>query len=127
MGCDEGVWSADIVRSCIGGGSGPFRFGAEPILSERPFVFRGFLPGELGTVVQFVSGLGGGCPPTPNSSVDGRPEGFEAKEDKGTISMGDSGDDEGDGSVTEDESAVEMVVVGEDSLDPGADVDVLPR
>lgn len=37
---------------------------------------------------------------------------------------GDSGDDEGEGSVNEDESAVEIVVVGEESVDSEACVDV---
>jgi hypothetical protein len=41
--------------------------------------------------------------------------------------MGDSGDGPGEGSVTEEESMVEMVVVGELSEDSDANVEVLSR
>jgi hypothetical protein len=49
------------------------------------------------------------------------------KDERGMMVTGDSGEDEGDGSVNEDESAVEMVVVGEDSVDSDACVDVESR
>jgi hypothetical protein len=45
----------------------------------------------------------------------------------GAFEMGDSGDGPGEGSVTEDESMVEMVVVGDESDDSDATVDVLSR
>lgn len=38
--------------------------------------------------------------------------------------IGDSGEDEGEGSVNDDESAVEIVVVGEESVDSEHCVDV---
>jgi hypothetical protein len=45
-------------------------------------------------------------------------------EERGIIVMGDSGEDDGDGSVKEDESVVEIVVVGDESVDSEACVDV---
>jgi hypothetical protein len=50
-----------------------------------------------------------------------------AKEGGAALEIGDSGDGPGEGSVTEDESMVEMVVVGELSDDSDASVDVLSR
>lgn len=55
------------------------------------------------------------------------PKLVDEKEDKGNIVTGDSGDELGDGSVRADESAVEMVVVGDESVDSDACVDVLSR
>lgn len=49
------------------------------------------------------------------------------KEEGAALAMGDSGDGPGEGSVTEDESIVEMVVVGELSEDSDANVEVLSR
>lgn len=43
------------------------------------------------------------------------------------LEIGDSGEGPGDGSVTDDESMVEMVVVGDESEDSEATVDVLSR
>lgn len=40
---------------------------------------------------------------------------------------GDSGEEDGEGSVNEDESAVEIVVVGDESVDSDACVDVESR
>jgi hypothetical protein len=48
-------------------------------------------------------------------------------EESGTIVTGDSGEDEGDGSDNDEESAVEMVVVGEESVDSEHCVDVESR
>lgn len=48
-----------------------------------------------------------------------------AKFDGGGFANGDSGEDPGDISVTLESSTVEMVVVGEESVDSEADVDVL--
>jgi hypothetical protein len=56
------------------------------------------------------------------------PKPVVAKEDRGRIVTGDStdsGDELGDGSVNADESAVEIVVVGEDSVDVEVLVEVL--
>jgi hypothetical protein len=50
------------------------------------------------------------------------------KEDSGRSGrsvMGDSGDELGDGSDNEDESTVDMVVVGEESVESDACVEVL--
>lgn len=49
------------------------------------------------------------------------------KEDGVTLAIGDSGDGPGDGSVTDDESMVDIVVVGEESEDSDAKVEVLSR
>jgi hypothetical protein len=46
---------------------------------------------------------------------------------KGMALAGVSGDGPGDGSVMEEESKVETVVVGEDSEDSEAEVDMLSR
>jgi hypothetical protein len=48
-------------------------------------------------------------------------------DDKGTMVMGDSGEDEGEGSVNEEESAVEIVVVGDESVDSEFCVEVESR
>lgn len=53
------------------------------------------------------------------------PKLWEEKEESGMIEIGDSGDELGDGSVNDEESAVEMVVVGEESVESEACVDVL--
>ena len=49
------------------------------------------------------------------------------KEEGATLAMGDSGEGPGDGSVTDEESMVEMVVVGDESDDSDASVDVESR
>ncbi len=49
------------------------------------------------------------------------------KEDKGTKVTGDSGDELGEGSDRDDESTVDMVVVGDESVESDACVDVLSR
>ena len=43
------------------------------------------------------------------------------------LDPGDSGDVPGEGSVITDESVVEKVVVGDESVESEADVDTLPR
>src|SRR5947209_1002329 len=55
------------------------------------------------------------------------PKEVAENEERGTIVTGDSGDDEGEGAVNEEESAVEMVVVGEESVDSEVCVDVESR
>lgn len=55
------------------------------------------------------------------------PKDEPAKEDKGTSVIGDSGEEEGDGSDKEDESTVDMVVVGEESVESDVWVDVLSQ
>jgi hypothetical protein len=61
------------------------------------------------------------------SSNDCMPNEVAENEESGTIVTGDSGEDDGEGSVNEDESAVEMVVVGEESVDSEVCVDVESR
>jgi hypothetical protein len=79
---------------------------------ERPFIFfalRG--PGE-------VMGRAGAESETVKPAMPGSPPNEVAlNEDSGTRLMGESGDDEGDGSDIEQESVHEAVVVGEDSAD----------
>lgn len=47
--------------------------------------------------------------------------------DSGTSVIGDSGEELGEGSDSDDESTVDIVVVGEDSVESDACVDVLSR
>lgn len=61
---------------------------------------------------------------TDKSSVEGIPHLLE-KDDSGIIEMGDSGEEPGDVSVIDDESTVEIVVVGDESAEAEADVEVL--
>ena len=55
------------------------------------------------------------------------PNDVAEKEERGTIVTGDSGEEDGEGSVSEDESAVDMVVVGDESVDSDVCVDVESR
>jgi hypothetical protein len=48
------------------------------------------------------------------------PKDVPENEDRGTIVIGDSGDEPGEGSERLDESAVDIVVVGEESVDSDA-------
>jgi hypothetical protein len=53
---------------------------------------------------------------------------FELENDEsGTSVIGDSGEELGDGSDNEDESTVDIVVVGDESVESDACVDVLSR
>jgi hypothetical protein len=49
------------------------------------------------------------------------------KDDRGTRVMGDSGEELGEGSDNEDESTVDIVVVGEESVESDVCVDVLSQ
>jgi hypothetical protein len=88
---------------------------------DRPFMLRGRRgDGE----VMGRSKLGSSAPFT--GAMDGRPPKVVAgKDERGIRLMGESGDDEGDGSDSGDESVVERVVVGEESADSEACVEVL--
>lgn len=55
------------------------------------------------------------------------PNDVAENDERGIIVTGDSGDEDGEGSVNEDESAVEMVVVGDESVDSEVCVDVESR
>ena len=48
-------------------------------------------------------------------------------EERGTSVTGDSGDELGEGSESEEESTVDIVVVGEESVESDVCVDVLSR
>lgn len=61
------------------------------------------------------------------SSRECIPKPFDEKEDRGRMTTGDSGDELGDGSVRAEESAVDIVVVGDESVDSEFCVDVLSR
>lgn len=51
----------------------------------------------------------------------------DTNDEGATLAMGDSGEGPGEGSVTDEESMVDIVVVGEESEDSEAKVDVLSR
>lgn len=92
---------------------------APKVFTERFFVFRGFLFGESERLKpgRFGDGLEG--KPARNmlsSSELGVATFEELREDIGSREVGESGDELGDDSVRV-ESTVEMVVVGEDSVD----------
>jgi hypothetical protein len=88
---------------------------------DSPFIFFARL--GAGDVI----GLSLVCGSTTLSeSKDGNaPNEALAREDKGMRFIGESGDEEGDGSDSEDESVHDTVVVGEDSTDSEFCVDVL--
>ena len=54
-----------------------------------------------------------------------RPKDDPENEESGTSVIGDSGDELGEGSDNEEESTVDIVVVGEESVESDACVDVL--
>ena len=100
------------------GGGIPCLFGAD-VFNDRFFVFRIFLFG--GSVRLKLEMLGCGLdmafpesisPPSPVGDVVLE----ESYGERGSIEFGDSGEELGDGSVR-DESTVEMVVVGDESVD----------
>jgi hypothetical protein len=53
------------------------------------------------------------------------PKDVDGKDERGIRLMGESGEEDGDGSESGDESVVDMVVVGDESADSEACVDVL--
>lgn len=61
------------------------------------------------------------------SSRECIPKPFDENEERGRMMTGDSGDELGDGSVRAEESTVDIVVVGDESVDSEACVDVLSR
>jgi hypothetical protein len=62
-----------------------------------------------------------------NEWMPKRPDAIDENDDSGKIVTGDSGEELGDGSVNAEESAVDIVVVGDESVDSDACVDVLSR
>ena len=89
---------------------------------ESPFMFRGLL-GDGEVIGRSV--CGGGLEMVRAAS-DGKPPNVVAgKDDRGIRFMGESGEEEGDGSDSGDESDVDGVVVGDESADSDAWVEVL--
>ena len=82
----------------------------EAVLMPRFLRFRGFFAGVVGRCSS-KKALGGASADGGSVLLDLK----SATNDKGVavFARGDSGDTPGDGSVTDDESMVEMVVVGE--------------
>lgn len=83
---------------------------------ESPFIFRGRRgPGE---VMGRTSRRGAGASETVRLAIDGNaPKDEAGKALRGTRLTGESGEDDGDGSDSEDESVHETVVVGDESAD----------
>lgn len=70
----------------------------------------------------------GVCSETDRLAIDGRaPNVVPGNAFRGTRLTGESGDDDGEGSESEDESVQDTVVVGDESADSEACVDVLSR
>jgi hypothetical protein len=123
---NNGDGGAELVFSfwsaAAGGGACERRLLREDaVLMPRFLRFRGFLAGVVGRC-NSKNVLG-------DESADGASALLDLKsatneEGAAVFARGDSGDTPGDGSVTDDESMVEMVVVGELSEEP---VDVLSR
>lgn len=93
------------------------------VLIPRFFKFLGFFAGVVGRCNS--KNAFGEASDEPFSVL--RALKSAAKEGGAALEIGDSGDGPGEGSVTEDESMVEMVVVGELSDDSDATVEVLSR
>lgn len=70
----------------------------------------------------------GMCSKTDSPAIDGRaPNVVPGNAFRGTRLTGESGDDDGEGSESEDESVQDTVVVGDESADSEACVDALSR
>lgn len=123
-GCDDST--AEAVEMANFGSCGPCLTDAD-MFRERFFMFRTFLPGDSGRLRpgRFKSELGGGSitPCSGEWSLDLR----DLKDESGVIETADSGDELGEGSVMDEESSVEIVVVGEESVDSELMVEVLSR
>lgn len=92
---------------------------------ERPFMFLGRRgAGEvMGRIRWFL-----GCSETAKVAMDGSPPKLvDGKAFKGTRLTGESGDEEGEGSDSDEESVHDTVVVGEESADSDVCVEVLSR
>ena len=95
------------------------------VLTAKPFKLRGFFAGVVG---RCNSKNWGSCEPDlafslATAALDRR---SGTQDDCGVLEAGDAGDGPGDGSVMEEPSIVEMVVVGEESVESD-EVEVLPR
>lgn len=97
-----------------------------PRLSASFFALRGFL--VLGDVIgRSPSEVIMGSSVMVRSSRECTPKPVLEKQDNGRIVTGDSGDELGDGSVNAEDSVVEIVVVGDESVDADVCVEVLSR
>lgn len=112
---NSGEGGAELVFSwgttAMGAGAWPRRLPSDDaVLMPRFFRFRGFLAGVVG-LCNSKKALGDASPAMGSVLRDRK----SATKEQGVIVLakGDSGDTPGEGSVTDDESMVEMVVVGE--------------
>ena len=97
-------------------------------LRARLLGFLGFLGcGEVIGRSSASDGRMGSISATCRFLKDSMPNDDPENEESGRSVMGDSGEELGEGSEREEESMVEMVVVGEDSVESDACVDVLGR
>jgi hypothetical protein len=90
---------------------------------DSPFMFFGRR--GAGEVMGLPVGARVDCSGNVRPPTARLPKDVAGKEESGTRLTGESGEDEGDGSERGDESVVESVVVGEDSADSEACVEVL--
>lgn len=125
--CSSLAAEAVLIRNA-GGGSG--RVGAA-MFNDRFLVLRGLLAGETGPFGP-NKGLRGGGDNVGASTARCRGIGtvLARTGPKGMAGGGDSGEEPGDESVTDGESTVETVVVGEESVEADepdeAEVETLP-
>jgi hypothetical protein len=89
------------------------------------FGFRG--PGDVMGRSSFSGNRGGLLSTIFRLWNESKPNVDPENEDNGTKVIGDSGDELGDGSDNDDESTVDIVVVGEESVESDACVEVLSR
>lgn len=127
LGFFLGFGSGGLTKAAGDAGADTCTSGSsEPSFNARPFAFRGFR-GEGEVMGRSKESRSIGLSDMVRSSRECIPKPFEEKEERGRMMTGDSGDELGDGSVRADESAVEIVVVGDESVDSEACVDVLSR
>lgn len=90
---------------------------------ERPFMFRRLGAGDvIGRVKR------GTCSETVKLAMEGKaPNVVPGKALRGTKLTGESGDEEGDGSESEEESVHDTVVVGDESADSEACMELFSR
>jgi hypothetical protein len=126
---NKGEVGVEVVVSCLATMGKDAVEAARPVFSKlevltaRFFRFRGFFAGVVGRCSSKKEGWTG----SKAAGSTRRDRKSATKEDGSISACGDSGDVAGDGSVMEDESMVEMVVVGEESEDSDADVEALSR
>lgn len=109
----------DMLDSDNLGSCGAWRLEAE-VFTERFLVLRIFLFGESARL-RFET-LAKGSDSCSPPSIDVPLVFTDLNEERGDNDIGDSGEELGDGSVI-DESSVEIVVVGEDSVDSKVDTE----